>query len=348
MAVDEGVFFDGVRSVAVRPLTVTAPGPGEALVEVAGCGVCGSDLHQYLGRWPQPEYAIGHEIGGVVTECGPGVSSVEPDDRVCVEPFLYCGRCRYCQMGRYFHCYEMGFLSLTAHGGMATRVCVPEYCLHKLPDTVPAELGALCEPLTVGIHGLRLARLSGEQTVLILGSGSIGLLAAAAARWLGAREVYLSAKYEHQAEAALRLGVTEALPADPEPMRERLRELLPEGPDLVVETVGSRAGTLAVALAAARKLGTVVLLGGNTEPIEQVDFGPVIMKELTVIGSGCYGRVGHESDFEIAVRMLGEETDQLASVVTHRFPLNEAKQAFETALEKSPHRSIKVLILPCA
>ena len=348
MAANEAVFFDGVRSVEVRPLAAPAPGPGEALIEVAACGVCGSDLHQYLGRWPQPEYAVGHEIGGVVTKCGDGVSSVEPGDPVCVEPFLYCGRCRYCQAGRYFHCYDMGFLSLTAHGGMAARACIPEYCLHKLPDAVPTELGALCEPLAVGIHGLRLARVSGEQTVLVLGGGTIGLLTAAAARWLGAREVYLTAKYSHQAEAALRLGVTEALPADPEPMQERLRELLPEGPDLVVETVGSRVGTLGIALAAARKLGTVVLLGGNTEPVEQVDFGPVISKELTIIGSGCYGRQGHYSDFEIAVRMLGEETDRLTSVVTHRFPLSEAKQAFETALDKSSNRSIKVLIMPYA
>ncbi len=344
MPADRAVFFDGVRSVAVRAVGVPAPGPGDVLVEVAACGVCGSDLHQYLGRWPQNPCAIGHEIGGVVSECGAEVGTVEPGEAVCVEPFLYCGRCRYCQVGRYFHCYEMGFLSLTAHGGMSTRLCVPEYCLYRLPDGVPAELGALCEPLAVGIHGLRLGALCGEQTVLVLGGGTIGLLTAAAARWLGADRVYLTAKYDHQAEAARRLGVEEVLPTDSEALQQRLAEIAPEGPELVVETVGSRAGTLADGLAAARKMGTVVLLGGNTEPMQGLDLAPVIMKELAIVGAGCYGRLGHHSDFELAVRMLGEQTDRLASLVTHRFPLEQAQQAFEVALEKAEHRSVKVLV----
>ena len=111
-----------------------------------------------------------------------------------------------------------------------------------------------------------------------------------------------------------------------------------------METVGSRAGTLAAGLAAARKMGTVVLLGGNTEPMQGLDLAPVITKELAIVGAGCYGRLGHHSDFELAVRMLGEETDRLASLVTHRFPLEQAQQAFEVALEKAEHGSVKVLV----
>jgi threonine dehydrogenase-like Zn-dependent dehydrogenase len=91
-------------------------------------------------------------------------------------------------------------------------------------------------------------------------------------------------------------------------------------------------------------MGTVVLLGGNTEPMQGLDLAPVIMKELAIVGAGCYGRLGHHSDFELAVRMLGEETDRLASLVTHRFPLEQAQQAFEVALEKAEHRSVKVLV----
>jgi D-arabinose 1-dehydrogenase-like Zn-dependent alcohol dehydrogenase len=129
----QAAFFAGEGALELRELPVPQPGAGEVLLEVCACGICGSDLHQFAGRWPQPEFVPGHEIAGEILAVGEGVSGWSVGDRVCVEPFLYCGACRYCMAGRYYQCAEMGFLTLTANGGFAEKMTCPAYALYRLP-----------------------------------------------------------------------------------------------------------------------------------------------------------------------------------------------------------------------
>lgn len=330
----------GPRKLAVREVELPPLGLGDVLLHIAACGVCGSDLHQYHGRWPQPEVVPGHEIGAVVEEVGAEVSEVRPGDAVCVEPIIRCGRCRYCLTGRYLLCETGRYISVQAHGGFAERMVVPDYCCFRLATDLAPELGAFAEPLSVGLHAVRLAAPMGADTVLVLGAGTIGLMTVAAARAMGAGRVLVTARYRHQAEAARALGADEALPA--EGATEAMRKVCPDGPDVVVETVGTVGGMTGEALQLVRKLGTVVLVGGVTGPAP-IDLGPIIFRELRVLGSPCYGQVGVRKDFEIAAELLSTRAVDVAPLVTGRFPLDETDRAFRAAADKRSG-AVKVLV----
>jgi len=340
MRTTRGAFMVGPERLEVREVELSPLGPEDVLLRIAACGVCGSDLHQYHGRWPQPEVVAGHEIGAVVEETGTEVSELRPGDPVCVEPILRCGRCRYCLTGRYLLCERGGFISVQAHGGFAERIVVPAYCCFRLAADLDPELGAFAEPLSVGLHAVRLAAPTGADTVLVLGAGAIGLMTVAAARAMGAGRVFVTARYLHQAEAARALGADETLSADG--ATEALREVCPDGPDVVVETVGTVGGVTGEALQLVRKLGTVVLVGGVTAPVP-IDLGPIIYGELRVLGSPCYGQTGVRKDFEIAAELLSTRVVDVAPLVTGRFPLDEIGRAFRAAADKR-RGAVKVLV----
>ena len=337
--------FDGEGRLSLRDIPLDQPGPGEVVVEVRAAGVCGSDLHQFLGRWPRPEYAAGHEVAGVVKEVGPGVTDVAPGDRVCVEPFLYCGECRYCMHGRYFQCPDMGFLTLTAHGGFAQFLIAPCHALYRLPDTVSLEVGALAEPLAVAVHAARLASVCGADDVLVLGAGTIGLMAVAAARHMGSPSVYITARHPHQAEAAMRLGAKGALSTDTATLKEEIADRFLRGPEVILEAVGSDARTFQQAVDVAGRLGRIALMGANTGPMDDINLAPVIKKELVIYGSGCYSQIDTRRDFEIAVSILAADPEVFESMITHRLPLAEIQTAFETALDRGKTKAIKVMIV---
>jgi len=338
-----GAFFAGPERLEIREFELPPLGRSDVLLRVAACGVCGSDLHQFHGRWPRPEVVVGHEIGAVVVGVGPEVSAVQPGDKVAVEPILRCGQCRYCLAGRYLLCSDGEFISVGAHGGFAEYMVVPAYCCHRLVGEVEVALGALAEPLSVGLHAARIAEVNGDDTVLILGAGTIGLLTITAAKTMGAERILVTAKHDHQREMARRLGADEVLEPG-EGLAERVRGICPEGPDVIVETVGSTGGAIQQALDLVRKLGTVVLVGGITNPIE-IDLKPIIFSELRVLGSPCYGQVGVRKDFEIAADLISTGAVEVAALVSARYPLDDIQQAFLAAADKASG-AIKALVEP--
>jgi L-iditol 2-dehydrogenase len=341
MTTCRGAFFAGPERLELREFELRPMGSGDVLLRVAACGVCGSDLHQFHGRWPRPEVVIGHEVGAVVEDVGAEVTRVRPGDQVAVEPILRCGECRYCLTGRYLLCSSGQFLSVGVHGGFAEQMVVPAYCCHRLSEGTDPALGAFGEPLSVGLHAVRIAEVNGDDTVLVLGAGTIGLLTVAAARAMGAGRIIVTAKHPHQQQAAKRLGADTVLQPG-EGIVEEVRALCPEGPDIVVETVGTVGGVIQQALQVVRKLGTVVLVGGITEPGE-LDLQPIIFHELRVLGSPCYGQVGTKQDFEIAAQLISEGTVDVAPLVSARYPLDEVQQAFLAADDKR-QGAVKVLV----
>lgn len=343
----QGAFFAGERALEVRSFEIGAPGPGEVLIDVAASGVCGSDLHQWLGRWERPEFIPGHEVSGTVAEIGSAVRGLSPGDRVTVEPFIFCGRCRYCLAGRYFHCREMAFLTLHDHGGFAHRILAPDYAVYRLPAALSLDTAALCEPCAVGVHAARIAGVCADDQVLVIGAGAIGLMALAAAKHCGARSVAILCRHPHQARAAEDLGADFILTPDQD-LPAAVSGHFPDGPDVVLEAVGSSGRGLPLALELAGKLARIALMGGNTEPLDNLDLSPVIMKELVIYGSGCYSQVGLRRDFEVALQILAAHPDVFRGLITHRFPLSRVQQAFETAYDKGRSRAIKVLVEPGA
>jgi threonine dehydrogenase-like Zn-dependent dehydrogenase len=183
----------------------------------------------------------------------------------------------------------------------------------------------------------------GEDTVLVLGAGAIGLLTAAAAKAMGAGRVLITAKHAHQAEAARRLGADEVLPPGDD-IPERVRGICGDGADVVIETVGTAGGVIEQALQAVRKLGTVVLVGGITDP-SALHLGPIIHKELTVLGSPCYGQLGVRKDFEIAVDLIASRAIDVCQLISGRYALEDVQDAFLAAADKSAG-ALKVLVKP--
>jgi 2-desacetyl-2-hydroxyethyl bacteriochlorophyllide A dehydrogenase len=338
-------FFAGTGTLELREIAVPEPGPEEVLIDLRAVGICGSDLHQFEGRWDQPQFSPGHEIAGEVFAVGGSVCDWQPGDRVCVEPFLYCGRCCYCMAGRYFQCGEMGYLTLTADGGFAEKMLAPQYTLWRLPENVDFEVGALAEPLAVGVHAARIAGVNGADEVLVLGAGTIGLMTAAAAQAFGARKVAITARHGYQAEMARNLGIETVLPTQPEALTKQVAKYFANGPSVVLETVGSAYGTFQLAVNLAGKLGRVALLGGNTGSVENFDFAPLARKELTIYGPLAYAQIGTRRDFDVALDLLAVDPDKYKQLITHRFYLSDIQEAFELATKKRRSHAIKVMMV---
>ncbi len=198
-------------SLAIESVPIPEPRRGEVRVRVSACGICGSDLHLFRGGLMRPGLTPGHEIAGIVDAVGPGVSQVSAGEHVAVEPFRTCGECEECRSGRDPLCRTGQLLGVQADGGLAEYMVASERRMFSAPADLGPEITALAEPLAVSIHGLRRGGFEKESRILILGAGSVGLLALFAARAMQAGEIWISARYPHQAELARRLGADRVL-----------------------------------------------------------------------------------------------------------------------------------------
>ncbi|MDX2167986.1 MAG: alcohol dehydrogenase catalytic domain-containing protein [Deltaproteobacteria bacterium] len=321
-----------------------SPDADEVILAPRACGICGSDLHWYLGHGAPPRVCPGHEIVGEVVACGEAVRGVHAGDRVAVEPMAVCGRCRECRAGRPQLCARLRILGMQRDGGLAERVAVPAAALFALPAELDWELAALTEPTAVAVHAARLAGIGPGQRVLVLGAGSVGLLCTLAARAAGAAEVWITARHPQQAGLASQLGAQRVFAASPAADVER-RALAREQPiDVVLETVGGTAPTLADAIDCVRPGGVVAMLGVFTAP-PLLPATTLLVKEARLVGSMMYDRRGVPVDFAAALGLLVSSRQQVAPLITHRFPLASVSDAFAAAADKSAG-AVKVLVTP--
>ncbi len=323
--------------VEVEEAAELSPASGEVIVEVRRCGVCGSDLHWFKGHGPLPPVCPGHEISGIVSSVGRDVATIREGDRVAVEPLVRCGSCEPCRRGDYHLCAMLNLHGITLPGGMASSISAPAYCLFPLPEGIDFELGALTEPLAVTVHAARLGGVGPGSRVLILGAGTVGLLTACAARHLGAEFVAITARHPQQKAMAESLGCNQVL--DPGDFHQVQCE-----PSVVIETVGGNAPTLGDAMMAVQKGGNIVVVG-LFEQSPEINPMLLILKELRISGSMVYNRSGGVADFHTALDILSARADDLTGLISHRFPLEQAQAAFDTAADKHSG-AVKVLISP--
>lgn len=307
-----------VRCHDGHPVVVDVDPPvGEGVrVTVASAGICGSDLHLLDLGLP---LTFGHEVAGTLSDGTP----------VAVEPLAPCGVCPACTAGDHARCV-LGpaiVLGVGLDGGMADEVLVPESALARLPGGVALADASLVEPLAVAVHGVRRGGVGGGRRVAVVGGGTIGQMALVAAQAAGA-VVDLEARHDRQREASARLGAGEV---------EGLY-------DVVVEAAGS-ASALARAVDLARPGGTVVLLGSYWDGDVTMPGLAVTMKEVTLVPSTMYGRVGPSRDIDVAATILGARPDLADAVITHRFPLDAAAEAFAVAADRAAG-AIKVVLEP--
>jgi threonine dehydrogenase-like Zn-dependent dehydrogenase len=288
-------------------------GPGEVL-EVASSSICGTDLG-FLAMGPL-DFTFGHEFAGTVD----GVP-------YAVEPTLFCGTCPECRAGHTQRCVgEHANLGIFVDGGLADRVRVPRENLVALPPGLDVADACLVEPGSVAWHGVFRAGIQPGERVVVLGGGSIGLLAVAAARAMG-HQVDLEARHPAQRAAAERLGAG-----------------TPSGEyDVVIEAAGSESG-IARCTELARPGGRVVLLG-VFHGLVPVPGAMTLVKELTWIGAMAYERHDGTREVDRVAAMLAADPDIAATIITHRFPLDDAVEAFRVAADRQAG-AIKVVLQP--
>jgi 2-desacetyl-2-hydroxyethyl bacteriochlorophyllide A dehydrogenase len=314
--------------VTLQDAEVPRPGPGEVQVRTVMAGVCGSDAHALQGRHPfiTLPYAPGHEVSGLVTEIGAGVTNVAVGDRVTMEPFLPCWECKQCLAGRENVCERLRFFGC-AHdqGGMAEFFTVDQRRLHGLPDQLDWTQAAFIEPLSTPVHAIRLAGGVAGKTVAILGAGTIGLLTLRVARAYGAKKIVMTARSELNRARATKFGPDAVVDATAEDAVERVREALGESADVVFDCVAEQS-TMDQALALANKAGTVVVIGVPPKPVT-VPLPMIQDSQLRIQGSATY----LPEDFADAMRLLADGSVAVDEMITSVRPLAEAAGAFDDA-----------------
>lgn len=335
----------GPRRFEIEQVPLPEPGPGEVRVRVEACGICGSDLHFLHEGLMADGHTPGHEMAGSIDLLGANVAGLEVGQRVAIEPIAGCGVCDTCQQGRSNICRQAKLLGIHQSGGFAEQVVVDHRRVFPVPEAVSPSLAALTEPIAVGVHGLRRGGLETGQRVLVLGAGSVGLLTCLAAKSMGAGDVWVSARHEHQAECAKHFGADRVLD-ESEATPQALAALgLQSDIDLVVETVGGRADTLLAAGAAIRPGGTVSVLGLFMGAVQLEPF-PLLLKEATLAWSNCYEHHAERgADFAAATAILDAERERLAVMEDPSLPLASIDAAFALAADKKSG-ALKVTVLP--
>lgn len=308
-----------VRCHEGQPHVADVPRPvGEGVVvQVESAGICGSDLHLLGFGLP---LTFGHEFAGRTPNGTP----------VAVEPIAPCGACARCRDGDTQLC-DRGpamVLGVGHDGGMAEECLVPASALVPLPVGVDPREGCLVEPIAVSVHGVRRAGIRGTDRVAVIGGGTIGQTASIAAQAVGAT-VDLRARHDRQREVAARLGAG---------------EISGEGYDVVIEAAGT-ADALAEAALLCRPGGTILGLGSYWEGTVEAPAFTMSSKELTFVPAQMYGRSGPSRDVDVAATLLALRPEIATALITHRFPLDAAVEAFATARDRAAG-AIKVVLEP--
>jgi L-iditol 2-dehydrogenase len=327
----------------VRDVSVVRPGPGEILLGVACCGVCGSDVHAFRSdpgfEWVTTPVTLGHEFSGIVEEVGPGVTRVSPGDRVVAVAVQGCGRCETCLSGETQLCPDRVAIGLSRDGGMAEYAVVPEQHLVPIPEGLDLAVAALGEPLSVAVHAVDVrAEIGPGQRVVVSGPGPIGVLCGMLARHRGA-EVLLTGVGQDSASrlpAAKRVGLRTAN-LNERPLEEHLRDRFGDyAPDVWIESSGS-VRALGSALESVRPGGTVGVVGLYAE---EMRFSPTdaVRREISLLFSySC-----NYADYQTALDLLGTgaiDPDPLLS----KYPLGSAPEVFEAV---GQGRTVKAMLLP--
>jgi 2-desacetyl-2-hydroxyethyl bacteriochlorophyllide A dehydrogenase len=306
-----------------------APNAGELLLRVGACGICGSDL-KAVANMPVG-LVMGHEFAGEVVAIGAGVDMWREGSAACALPLIGCGRCAACVIGDVAHCATVDMIGVGGSSGAYSEyVRVSAREAFALPDDVGLDLGALVEPLAVGLHAVERAQIRPADRVLVIGAGPVGLAVTLWARHFGARELVVSDPVAARRAAAMTFGAT----ATADPTTGDLGAPF----DLVFECVGT-VGMISTAVAEAEVHGRVIIVGVCTKPDP---FIPVIgvMKELAMHFVVYYRR----SDYAYVVDMLRQGRIDPAPMITDHVDLTGFPTAFEAL--KSPSTQCKVLVHP--
>jgi L-iditol 2-dehydrogenase len=300
-------------------------GPSECLIRVRAVGICGSDLHGFLGRSKKrvPPLVLGHEFSGEIVEAGNEVSDLRPGDAVAVYPLVTCGKCAYCTTGRHQICPDRRLYGLDFHGALSEYVSAPRQCIFPLPSGMTFLQGALVEPLANALHVFGGLRAVAGQTGLIYGAGPIGSFIFLVAKHLGAKRLAVVDLNAHRLSTLAKLGADLTINASEcDPVEAVLKWTEGRGVDFAVDAVGTsicRRNALACAAP-----GATLAWIGLQEDFCEIDGRAIVTKEIEIKGSYAYGL----QDFARAIALIEQNSLPLSSLITESM-FSDGQKVFE-------------------
>ncbi len=344
----KAAVLEGIDKLVLKDVPTPKAGPGEMVVKVKACAVCGSDIriyHHGNSRVTFPQI-VGHEVSGVVHEVGEGVVTFAKGDRVCLAADVPCGTCRWCAIGLGNNCRENYAIGYQFDGGFAEYMLVNKTTVDfgpvaKVPEAMDFEEAAIAEPVACAVNGLEICGMSAGKSVVIIGLGPIGCLMIPLARHMGATKVIAIQRSAARMEMAKEFGADVYIASESEDVVARCREETGgEGPDVVVTTCGSvEAHEQAIEMVAHR--GWVNLFGGLGAGARNLS-----VPSNTIHYKECYVTGSHGSTprhHRIAIDMIAAGYIPAKKVVTHRFALDKIQDAFDTVEGRG---AMKVMVTP--
>jgi L-iditol 2-dehydrogenase len=346
----QAAVYRGVNDVRVETVPVPAIGPGEVLIQVHSCGICGTDLKKIHSGSHSAPRIFGHETVGTIAAVGAGVGSFAVGDRVVVFHHIPCGTCYYCRKKTFAQCPVYKKVGCTAGfepsgGGFAGYVRVMDWIVQrgliKIPDGIPFAQAVFVEPLNTCLKGVRSLNLASDETVLVIGQGPIGILLASLAKRSGAK-VLTSDLYPERHAVAAGFGLDLPIDASREDVVGVARAASEgRGADAVILAVGGNS-LIRTAMEAARPGGRVLLFAQTQHGEAIIDPAAVCVDEKTLMGSYSASVDIQEEALQIVFEGYGQGYD-LTRLVSHRFPLSEAVEAIAIASEPKA-TSMKIMI----
>lgn len=301
----------------------------EVLVKVKACGICGSDVHGYLGITGRriPPMVMGHEFTGIVSSIGEKIDDISIGERVVVYPARFCGRCEFCKIGLTNLCINRTIFGvMDVNGAMAEYVAVPRENILKLPESIDFIKGTFLEPLSVAYRAVKTAGDILNRNILIVGAGTIGLLILQILRLGGARAVVITDINDKRLEIAKDLGADLVLNPNKEDVKEFISKSIPSGIDLAFEAVGLET-TVNQALGIIKNRGTCIFVGNSMKNIT-IDMQNIVTRELRILGTYTYTL----GEFSESISLLEKiNIDKMLSKVV---PLDDGPEVFKELTQK--------------
>lgn len=338
------------KDLRVEDIEEPSAGAGEVKIKVAWTGICGSDLHEFLAgpifvpvgadhplSHDQAPITMGHEFCGTITQLGEGVQGLAVGDRVTIEPIFACGACPACLEGKYNLCADLGFVGLSGgHGGFAAYSVVPARMVHKMPDGLSMEQGALVEPAAVALHAVRLSRIRAGDKAAVFGAGPIGLLVVEALRVAGASEIHVVEPSEVRRARAIELGATHAVDPTRADAAAEIRAATGHGVNVAFEVTGVPA-VLPQCIDATSHEGEVMIVSIWEK---EAAFQPntVVLKERQLKGTIAYRHI-----FPAVMALMEQGYFSAERLVTKRIKLDDiVAEGFEALVAEKSH--VKILV----
>ena len=335
MTMQKGAFMRGIDKMVIKEIPVPEIGKKDVLVSLEYVGICGSDVHYFhngcCGSYKvdlSEDYMLGHECAGTIVKVGEEVERLKVGDRVALEPGITCGECEQCKSGHYNLCPDVVFLATPpVQGCNEEYIACPENMCFKLPDNVSTKEGALIEPLSVGFYASEQGGVKTGDTVVILGSGCIGLVTLLACKAHGAGKIIVADLVEARLQKAIELGATEVINSGKEDALKKIEELTNgRGADVVFETAGSPV-TIAQTPFIVRRGGTITLVGISAKEEITYNFAQIMDKEATIKSVFRYRNI-----YPKAIAAVSSGAINVKGIVTHEFDLEHIQDAYDEAV----------------